>query len=353
MESNQISDKINVESYNNLDSCINASYHFASIKSRLASHPNKKQKLDDTKDKFVPILFGILIKNCRKRNKTLRILLDSGANESLIQASLVNQQQISETKKNVWNTMAGKFATNTSAKIAIKLPELSNSAEFSLKAHVISTESNYDLIIGRDFLSQIGIILNFQDHVITYKHVDVNMKPYNADYKEHFFIQDSKPVQESTSRMKKILDAKYEKADLIQITENLKYLNREKQKKLLKLLKRYEDLFDGTLGTWQGNPYHVELKPGMRPYHAKPFPIPKAYEQTLRKEVDRLIQLGVLKKVNNSEWAAPLRILPYVMITWSLYEDGFLLMVKVEDTYSLHTYYIRVNEWSYEIAKNP
>ena len=42
MESNQISDKINVESYNNLDSCINASYHFASIKSRLARNTNKE-----------------------------------------------------------------------------------------------------------------------------------------------------------------------------------------------------------------------------------------------------------------------------------------------------------------------
>ena len=41
------------------------------------------------------------------------------------------------------------------------------------------------------------------------------------------------------------------------------------------------------------------------PYHAKPFSIPKAYEDTLKMELDRLVSLGVLKKVNRSQWTAP------------------------------------------------
>lgn len=50
----------------------------------------------------------------------------------------------------------------------------------------------------------------------------------------------------------------------------------------MKLLREYEDLFDGTLGTWQQEHIDIELKPGVTPYHAKPFPIPKAYEDTLK-----------------------------------------------------------------------
>ena len=38
---------------------------------------------------------------------------------------------------------------------------------------------------------------------------------------------------------------------------------------------------------------------------SRPYPIPKWHADTLKMEVDRLVQIGVLKKVNRSEWAAP------------------------------------------------
>ena len=41
-----------------------------------------------------------------------------------------------------------------------------------------------------------------------------------------------------------------------------------------------------------------------------PYQIPRIHEQTLRKEVERLIQLGVLKKCSNSEWGSPTFIIP-------------------------------------------
>ena len=34
------------------------------------------------------------------------------------------------------------------------------------------------------------------------------------------------------------------------------------------------------------------------------------HEPTLKKEVDILIKIGVLKKINNSQWAAPTFIIP-------------------------------------------
>ena len=39
--------------------------------------------------------------------------------------------------------------------------------------------------------------------------------------------------------------------------------------------------------------------------YAKPFPIPKIHKLTIKKEVDRLIKIGVLKKIN-----APTFIIP-------------------------------------------
>jgi hypothetical protein len=79
---------------------------------------------------------------------------------------------------------------------------------------------------------------------------------------------------------------------------------------LFDLLDKYSDLFDGTLGKWNEEPVKLELKEGATPYHARPFPVPKCHAETLKMEVERLVEIGVLKKVNRSEWAAPSFIIP-------------------------------------------
>ena len=56
-------------------------------------------------------------------------------------------------------------------------------------------------------------------------------------------------------------------------------------------------MIDGTLSKYTGSNYTIELKENAKPYHKKPFPLPKNYELTLKKEVIRIIKLGVLKKL--------------------------------------------------------
>ena len=114
------------------------------------------------------------------------------------------------------------------------------------------------------------------------------MKPPNCNLIEHYFINDPSNVEEASDRMKRILDAKYEKANLNLLVKEATYLNKCEQDTLLKLLKKYESLFDGTLGKWIGRPYNVELREGVQPYYAKPYPIPKSYEMTLKLELERL-----------------------------------------------------------------
>ena len=64
------------------------------------------------------------------------------------------------------------------------------------------------------------------------------------------------------------------------------------------------------LGKWNHDPIELELKPDAQPYHARPYPIPRCHAETLKMEIERLCQAGVLKKVNRSEWAAPSFIIP-------------------------------------------
>jgi hypothetical protein len=125
-----------------------------------------------------------------------------------------------------------------------------------------------------------------------------------------YHIAKSMAVEEHTDRIKKILDAKYSATDLEKVCSSQSHLEVEKQQKLLALLRKFKDLFDGTLGKWNEEPIKLELKANATPYHAIPFPIPRCHTETLKMEVDQLVEIGVLKKVNRSEWAAPSFIIP-------------------------------------------
>jgi hypothetical protein len=71
--------------------------------------------------------------------------------------------------------------------------------------------------------------------------------------------------------------------------------------------KVYEDLFDASLGTWKAYPIQLELKdPNVKPYHAKPYPVPHSPEKQLKDEIRQLCKYGVLRKINLSEWACPM-----------------------------------------------
>ena len=49
----------------------------------------------------------------------------------------------------------------------------------------------------------------------------------------------------------------------------------------------------------------MELQENIKPYYAQPFLIPIFHEPTFKKEVDSLVEIKVLKNINNSQWADP------------------------------------------------
>ena len=98
--------------------------------------------------------------------------------------------------------------------------------------------------------------------------------------------QNNAPFKSETNRMKCILDAKYSKADIKTIAESFTHLDLQERNELYTLLKKYECLCDGNLGTCNGNPYDIKLKPDAEPYHGKPFPVPRIHELTFKQELD-------------------------------------------------------------------
>jgi len=78
----------------------------------------------------------------------------------------------------------------------------------------------------------------------------------------------------------------------------------------MKVLTKHPEAFQGGLGTLNVQPVHLEVLKDAVPYHARAFPVPKAYEKTTKKEVDRLTEIGVLERNSDSEWASPTFIQP-------------------------------------------
>ena len=183
------------------------------------------------------------------------------------------------------------------------------------------TKPAFDLILGVKSLREIGIVLDFRTKEITIDEIILPMRDINnlstsskiekAWSVNHNMVHEPKSTEEATQRAIHILDAKYEKADLQSVVDtNCPHLSLPDQNKLLELLTKYEDLFDGTLGDWDTEPVSFELKEGAKPYHGRAYPVPHAHKETLKKELNRLCELGVLEWQPESEWASPSFIVP-------------------------------------------
>ena len=68
---------------------------------------------------------------------------------------------------------------------------------------------------------------------------------------------------------------KYKKIKLKSIVMNLNYSNNKNKNLLWEFLLKYEKVINRILGKYTGSDYTIDVKENAKPYHAKPFPIPK------------------------------------------------------------------------------
>ncbi len=139
------------------------------------------------------------------------------------------------------------------------------------------SKPQYDLILGTVTVKEFGIMLKFRDKMITIAEIILPMRNIDnlqgssilrALKHNHSLAMEPQSTQDTTQRTAWILNAKYSKADLQSVVrDKCKHLSADQQKKLLQLLKRYESLFDGTLGDWKTKPVSFQLKEGVCQYH--------------------------------------------------------------------------------------
>ncbi len=55
---------------------------------------------------------------------------------------------------------------------------------------------------------------------------------------------------------------------------------------------------------------HIDIDPNAKPVHSRPYPVPWIHLKTFKKELDHLVEIGVLAAQQESEWASPSFITP-------------------------------------------
>ncbi len=164
-----------------------------------------------------------------------------------------------------WNTSNGIFQTRCKAQVELNFFEYSDSKRYHVEPDVVEynkdTKPQYDLILGTVTVKEFDIILNFIDKMITIDKIILPMRKINnlqgssilqALRHNHSLAMELQSTQDATKPATWVLDAKYSKADLQSVLrDNCKHLSANQQKKLLQLLKKYESLFNGTLGDWK------------------------------------------------------------------------------------------------------
>jgi len=103
------------------------------------------------------------------------------------------------------------------------------------------------MIISRDIPKFLKIDLRFSDEIIEWDGAEMPFKDADATTKEACCVADSDPVEDAVHRVKRILNAKCDKADVEKICEEQAELDKQQREQLAVLLRKYELLFDGQL----------------------------------------------------------------------------------------------------------
>jgi hypothetical protein len=115
------------------------------------------------------------IEDCHGNIVPIKALLDTGTDESLVLKEFVRKSraQCTNTKRVTWTTVGGEFSTKRQALLDFSFPELAPNKKITWIMHVDDKTSRekalYDMIIGMNLMTEIGITVDTIDKVIRWE----------------------------------------------------------------------------------------------------------------------------------------------------------------------------------------
>ena len=272
-----------------------------------------------------PVTIFNTIKKKRNKHVTIQeglsVLFDSGSSHSMILQDLVLHQSWKRLRNPVgFESCNGAFNLTHKAEVMLSLPEINPHRVVNWQYYIDDRPTNelgYDMIIGCDLMTALGTTIDFESKMLCWEGAKLEMKEFSSKTPTRKEINavlkkaaEPEVTKQATSRLVKILDSTYGKPDLQEVVKQAKHINSQQQSMLYDLLKKYEEIFDGELSEWDTEAVDFEFKEEAKPHSQRHFPVPHIHKETFRKELLRLVEIGVLEEVQSSEWGSPTFIIP-------------------------------------------
>jgi transposase InsO family protein len=272
------------------------------------------------------------VKSTNNMPYLLRALFDSGCKSCLANLSNLPKdiQVFTRSKKTVMSTAAGTFESLGYIKLTnMTFPEMSPTRKFTTIVCQLFDEPTcpYGLILGRDFLRTNDFSLDFSNDVIKWGDdcsipfhepgylfkADTVRKILEPPSSARFRDAEREYEDAYNTAIQDYKDANYFQANLEDIVREQHHLDKQQQQHLLKVLSKFENsLFSGRLGRYTKSKVHLQVKKNAKPFHCRrPYPIPQHHQPAVKKEISRLVELGVMEPYNvPTSWGHPILVVP-------------------------------------------
>ena len=138
----------------------------------------------------------------------MRVLFDTGTISTIVLQKFTTKKYTStfKTKPIKWNTLGGAFYTRKKALIKFKLLEFSTHKEISWSVHVDThtkpKHAQYDMIMGTDFMKELGINISFLNQVICWEDDTIPMKQKGILSDVYQILTDTPTLEMSEDKQK-------------------------------------------------------------------------------------------------------------------------------------------------------
>lgn len=278
--------------------------------------PDKKQRTGESETDCTGEIIAEL-PDCDGKTAPVRVSIDSGTSKSTILRDCVRKGRAKSCKgqSHKWTTSGGVFATDHKALVDFKFPEFSKNKAatwtFHVDAKTPKDRALHDMMAGMDLLARIRPHGNAEDEKICWEGSAIPLKhcgelsTRKAPNEAHATRTAPLVLMEAEERQARALDANCKKTEMQEFAKESRHLSVEEQQALLETLRKFPTLFSGGLGTPNVRPVHLELKEGVAPTQARPFPVPQALHGATKREIQRSDNVNVPERNNDGQWAAP------------------------------------------------
>ena len=117
----------------------------------------------------------------------LKVLYDSGCSHTMIRKDYTNhcKRLRSNKKEQTFITAAGAFVSAGKAIVEFSLPDLNDSKVIKWPCYLDdANDMSYDVIIGRDLMTKLGISIDFKRKVIQWDDIELPMQERKVQPKE-------------------------------------------------------------------------------------------------------------------------------------------------------------------------